>query len=350
MWTGYRIQDTGYRANDERRTTTDDRRAATGTGGLGFAALGLFLLACTPLGTKTLGPLREVTVVSDHWDLVDSTVVMILQQPVPTPQPEPEFKVRVGSSDKFDTYSRFRIVFLVGVSQDSLMRQVLGARADSLSQGDYGLFLVPNPWTKDQFALIFVARDASGLVPGLVAYGARIRTTLREVVLNQLARAAYIEGVDKAGTEELSRRYSFSIDVPRRWLVNEDHGNSRFVYMYGHFPDRNVFVYWEDTTRQLVPYLMAAVRDSLAGMFYDGDSIDPEFLRVDTISFLAGPCLRLSGVWRNERETIGGPFVNYSFNFQGRFYMLDGLVFDPGKKKLDHLVQVEAVVRTFTPR
>jgi hypothetical protein len=42
--------------------------------------------------------------------------------------------------------------------------------------------------------------------------------------------------------------------------------------------------------------------------------------------------------------------VNYTFNFRGRFYMVDGLVFNPGKMKLDALTQTEAVVRTLTPR
>ncbi|MBM3332560.1 DUF4837 family protein, partial [candidate division WOR-3 bacterium] len=70
----------------------------------------------------------------------------------------------------------------------------------------------------------------------------------------------------------------------------------------------------------------------------------------ETIAFLAGPCVRLSGIWRNDRDVIGGPFVNYSFNFRGRFYMADGLVYHPGKPKLDALSQTEAVIRTLTPK
>jgi len=114
-------------------------------------------------------------------------------------------------------------------------------------------------------------------------------------------------------------------------------------------PDRDVFVYWQDTLRALVPESLAALRDLLTGRYYDGDSIDARFLEAETISFLAGPCVRLSGVWKNNRDAIGGAFVNYSFDFRGRFYMADGLVFNPGKPKLDALAQIEAVVRTLTP-
>jgi hypothetical protein len=313
---------------------------------------GLLMLACSSAGpaARLFGPLREVTVISSQWDALEPTVRSILQEPIPTPQPEPEFKVRVGSAEKFDTYSKFRIVFLIGTSRDTLIRQILGPRADSLSGGDFELLKVPNPWFNDQFALIFLARDTSKLATGLQNYAARIRQTLREIVLDQMSKAVYIEGVEKVPTDEFGRKYAFTIDVPRRWRVNDDNAAAGFIYLYGHLPDRNVFVHWQDTTRALVPDSMAGLRDRLTGGFYDGDSIDRQFLQAETIAFLAGPCVRLSGVWKNNRDVIGGPFVNYSFNFRGRFYMVDGLVFNPGKMKLDALTQTEAVVRTLTPR
>jgi hypothetical protein len=310
------------------------------------------MLACgrgSPV-VRLIGPLREVTIISAQWDEVEGTVRSILQEQVSTPQPEPEFKVRVGDAGKFETYSKFRILFLIGTSRDTLIRQILGPRADSLSEGDFGLLKVPNPWYKGQSALIFIARDTSRLVPGLEIYASRIRQTLREIVLVQMAKAVYIEGIETKRTAELSTKYAFSIDVPRRWLLNEDHAAGDFTYLYGHNPDRNVFVYWQDSTRALIPESLSVLRDLLTGRYYDGDSIDRRFLQAETIAFLAGPCVRLSGVWRNNRDVIGGPFVNYSFNFRGRFYMADGLVYNPGKPKLDALTQTEAVVRTLTPR
>jgi len=297
-----------------------------------------------------MGPLREVTIISAQWDRLEATVRSILQQPVPTPQLEPEFKIRLGDAGKFDTYSRFRIVFLIGTSQDTLIREILGPRADSLSEGDFGLLKVPNPWFDNQSALIFIARDTAKIEPGLLVYAGRIRQTLRDIVLGQMARSVYIEGIERAPTEELGARDAFTIDIPRRWFVKTDNDSAHFIYLYGHNPDRTVFVHWEDTTRSLAPESLAVLRDRLTGRFFDGDSIDSEFLRAETIAFLAGPCVRLTGVWKNDRAVIGGAFVSYSFNFRGRFYMADGLVYNPGKPKLDALEQAEAVIRTLTPR
>jgi hypothetical protein len=308
------------------------------------------VLACSDVSPQMFGPLREVTVVSPYWDKVELPVRAILQQPIMTPQPEPEFKLRVGKPEKFDTYYRFRIVFLIGTPRDTLVRQILGTRADSMSEGDFGLLKVPNPWFKGQHALILLARDTAKLVTGLTAYAARIRQTLREIVFTQMSGAVFIEGVNQSKFAPVARRYAFTIDVPRRWLVDDEYAEQGFVCLYGHFPDRSVFVHWEEKERSLDPDSLYALRDGLTGRFYNGDSIDRQFLTADTIGFLSVPCLRQSGVWRNSRETIGGPFVNYSFNFRGRFFMLDGLVYDPGKKKLDPLTQAEVVLRTFTPQ
>jgi hypothetical protein len=313
---------------------------------------GMLMLACgrgTPM-VHLIGPLREVTMISEQWDELEGTVRSILQGQVLTPQPEPEFLVRAGKAGEFATYSKFRILFIIGTSRDTLIRQIIGPRADSLSEGDFGLLKIPNPWQSGQFALIFVARDTSKLVPGLELYASRIRHTLREIVFTQMVKAVYIEGVEKGPTAELGTRYGFTVDVPRRWLLNQDNAADDFIYLYGHNPDRNVFVYWQDSTRALVPESLSTLRDRLTGRYYDGDSIDRRFLQAETIAFLSVPCVRLSGVWKNDRDVIGGPFVNYSFNFRGRFYMADGLVYNPGKPKLDALTQAEAVVRTLMPR
>ncbi len=333
------------------RPEVRSRNAAGLEGGAVLATLGaLLVLACNGgIPNKTLGPLREVTVVSEYWDLVDSTVIEMLQRPVPTPQPEPEYRLRAGKADRFDTYSRFRIVMLVGTVEDTLIRSVLGSRAGSLAGGDFGLYKVPNPWQQGQFALVFAAREPGLLVPGLRAYSGRIRRTIEEFVLEQMRRAAYFEGTSPAVTEAMLQRYSFALEVPKRWQVREEFADSGFVYMFVHYPDRSVFVHWTDSVQPLEPEALVRLRDRLTGRFYGGDSIDRQFMVVDTVEFLAGPAVRLRGVWKNNRETIGGPFVSYAFNHQGRFYMVDGLVFNPGKKKLDHLLQVEAVVRSFTP-
>ncbi|MEN9979462.1 MAG: DUF4837 family protein [candidate division WOR-3 bacterium] len=316
-------------------------------GGVGLAVLVLCL--CTGSLPKSIGRLQEVTIITDYWNLVSGQVKAVLEQPVFTPQPEPEFLLRVGGFDRFPSYSRMRIVFLIGTVRDSIIRGVLGGRADSLGEEGFGLFKFPNAWVDNQQVLLFVARDTERLIEGLRVYGARLYRTVTEMVLEQMTAATYFRGRDDGAGRQLAR-FGFSLDVPKEWLIQDKDSAERFIYIHGHFPDRSVFVHWQDTVFPLVSDSVLQLRDRLTAKFYDGDYVDRNAVRAESIEFLGVPCLRIRGVWQNQKQVIGGPFVLYAFNYQERFFLLDGMVFNPGEKKVSSLFQVEAIIRTFLPR
>jgi hypothetical protein len=336
-----------------------ERRLQTGWSGIRAAllrlaacvgVLGILLPAGCRHRTPAVGPLREVTIVSDHWGAVEGTLRGILQQKLATPQPEAEFELRVFGLGDFRTWSLFRTILVVGTSGDSVIRGVLKARADSLPDGEFGLFRVPNPWAASQELMVFVAKSDTLLAAGLARYAERIRNNCRLAVLGHSARAVYHRGLNQAATDSLRDEFAFSVDVPKSWWLNQEHADSGFVFLYGHHPDRNVFVHWQEGELSLEPGPMFALRNRLAGRYYNGDFVLDSLRGAEFIEFFGDSCLRLSGIWQNPVDAIGGPFVSYALNFQGRFFLVDALVFNPGRRKLDGLFQAEAVLRTFTPR
>jgi hypothetical protein len=310
----------------------------------------VFVAGCPRPFTPAVGRLREVTVVSNEWGAVEEAVQEVLQQQIRTPQPEPEFLIRTMTLDQFKVFSGFRTLLIIGTTQDTIIRKMLGGRLDSLPGGESGMFRVPNVWADHQEVVILVAREPGGLEPAVRAYAERLRSTVREAVLKHIARAAYGQGRTKRAEDSLLNQYAFSLDIPKGWFLKQEHADSGFVYLFGHHPDRGLFVYWDEGERELLPESMPGLRDRLTRMYYGGDIIEPGYLELDTIQFLGRPAVRMQGVWQNEESAIGGPFVTYSFNYMGRFFMVDGLVFNPGRKKLDQLFQVEAMVSTFTPQ
>jgi len=298
---------------------------------------------------RSYGPVREVTVVSPELELITPVLEQFLGRKIATPQPEPEFRLRLGTVDRFEGLAKMRLLLLVGTSGDTLVRTVLGSKIDSLPGGEFGLFKFPNGWARNQWVLVCVAQKKELLVPGLIGYGPRIRQEVYAIVLDQLARAVYLRGIDRRLTDSLTNRFGWAVDVPQGWRLGAEHAGEQFVYIFGHYPDRTVFVHWQDTTRALVAESIVNLRDRLTGRFFEGDSVERSLVMADSIEFLSGPALRLRGVWQNRQEVMGGPFVAYAFNCQGRFFLVDGLVFNPGKKKLDNLFEVEALVRTFRP-
>ncbi len=317
-----------------------------------IALLLLLLLGagCPRPFTPAVGRLREVTVVSNDWGAVEEAVREVLQQQIRTPQPEPEFLIRTLTLNQFEVFSGFRTLLIIGTTEDTIIRTMLGERLDSLPGGEHGMFRVPNVWADHQEVVILVAREPGELEPAVRAYAERLRSTVREAVLKHIARAAYGRGRIKRAEDSLLNQYAFSLDIPKGWHLRQEHADSGFVYLFGHHPDRGLFVYWAEGEQELLPESIPVLRDRLTRLYYDGDVIEPGYLGLDSIQFLGQPAVRIQGVWQNEESAIGGPFVTYAFNYMGRFFMVDGLVFNPGRKKLDQLFQVEAMVSTFTPQ
>jgi hypothetical protein len=317
-----------------------------------LALAGLVPARCGGRGVPfPLGRLREVTVISREIALVRPVIDSLLGRELLTPQPEPEFRVRVGKYDRFEDFSRMRVVLLVGTVGDSVVAGILGPRRDSLPAGEFGLFKFPNAWASNQWVLVLAARDSAALLSGLRAYARRIHEELAGIVQNQLTEATYHLPLNQKMTGEMATRYGFSLDVPRGWQLATRFDQERFVYLFGHYPDRSVFVYWADTAQSARLDSLVALRNRLTARFYDGDSVDTVIpVSVDSLVFLDRPALRLRGIWQNRKNSIGGPFVSYVFRYQGRLFYIDGTLYNPGEKKLDNLFQLEAIIRTFTPR
>ncbi|MEO0069258.1 MAG: DUF4837 family protein, partial [candidate division WOR-3 bacterium] len=180
-------------------------------------AFGFWLLpffSCASRVPRAFGPLREVTVITDHWQDVGKTVEAIFTRQIPTPQPEPEFLLRVGTTEKFSAYSKLRLLLLIGTAQESLFQKILRGKIDSLPDGEFGLFLLPNAWVDNQWVLLFIAKDPDRLAAGIKLYSQRLHQTITEKVLEQLTRATYQRGIDSKLTNFLKVRFGWQIDVP----------------------------------------------------------------------------------------------------------------------------------------
>ena len=76
---------------------------------------------------------------------------------------------------------------------------------------------------------------------------------------------------------------------------------------------------------------------------------DHHYLESSCGSFLDRPAVITTGLWVDDDIFIGGPFKNYTFydSASRRIYMIDFAAFDPGKMKIHHMREMDAVAHTF---
>lgn len=307
----------------------------------------LIKTSCSPQLPTSIGRIREIVIITPYHNLIDSVMKKILQRDIYTPQPEPEFLIRNEPISRLEVALAFHFVFIVGTINDVPIRQIIGAEYEKVKKDTFRLLALAEPWAKNQKVLIFVAQDESLLVFGLNRYAERIRYTFQQYALEQIKRVSYDRGFNKRLKQKTLTKYGFSFDLPYGFKLVDKYEFDKFIYFVTHNPDRSIFCYKEVGIKPLIKDNLLALRDSLTAQFYEGDFVVKELAQVDTVRFLDVLALKIKGVWQNNQLNAGGPFVSYCFNYENNFYYIDGMVFNPGKHKLDNQNQMDVILQTF---
>lgn len=306
----------------------------------------LLLFSCSPL-PPTIGKLREVIIFTEYQNEIEDIISKILEKKVYTPQPEPYFTIRYKNLSSFPLLKDFTTLFLIGTISDEFISDLVGDKIEIIKRDTFGFFRLKNLYTKNQQIFIFVSSDKNLLKEGLKRYEKRIFYSLLEHIYDLIHLYTYSIGIDKKKIEYLKKNYHFTFKVPKRYILKEEYRDNNFIYLFTHYPDRSIFIYFDNQKRELLPEKIANLRDSLTIKFYNGDYILREYTFAESTYFLNQPALKLTGVWQNDRDIIGGPFISYAFNYRDKFFLIDGTLFHPGEKKLNNLLQLDVILKTF---
>ena len=88
-------------------------------------------------------------------------------------------------------------------------------------------------------------------------------------------------------------------------------------------------------------------RDLLTKKYYNGDYILNDLVNSEEIEFKNMRGLKLKGVWQNDSLVAGGPFVSYFLIDRDTLYVIDAVLFNPGKRKSDYFTTLEVIMNSF---
>lgn len=313
-----------------------------------MAAVIALSAGCKDFKKPSVGGARDVLVFTNQKELVENEIALAIEKPVYTPEPGPEFDVSYENQGDLEGHLYYHSMLFVGFESDPVIKENFPDFSDNDS---FALYKINDPWAKGQTVLLFLAKDTTSLLFGLESMKEKIYETFKYKLLERLSAMTYEKG-DDVKLSRQAEKYGFRIKIPREWYFHDDHASDRFIWINTHDPDRVVFVYWEPSERKdLSVRSMLALRDSLTGRFYQGDYMDTTFLTAGPSYFRGQKAAKIEGVWQNDSLTIGGPMVGFAFNEQGKFWMVDAMLFYPtsAKKKLFWLNQLEVIIATFEP-
>jgi hypothetical protein len=307
----------------------------------------ILVFGCTSQLPQTIGKPRQILVLSNYQAMIEKDLHYILERPIYTVQPEPEFLLRYGSLSTFENYYRSPLIFIVGVINEEPISSIVQAYKDKIFSDTFKLYALSDLWARNQKVLVLVVSDQRYLSLAIKRYELRIRKFFREHLVAYMQELTYQRGYNKKLSEFLHHKYQFTIKLPYSFKLNSKYQEKNFLYFVAHNPERSIFIYWAPLKISLEPENIITLRDSLTEIFYDGDYIYQELTYAETTNFNNRLAIKLTGVWQNPQYTAGGPFITYAFYADTLLYLVDGMVYNPGQKKLNYLIQLEAILETF---
>ncbi len=299
----------------------------------------IILLSCRGSMEKSSGFVRKIVIVSKYEEakLFEEHLNIYRY----TPQREFLFEYSFIKPSDIVYYKRHHTIVYVGVLGDTMLEAfTTSQQRDKIEERGYIITKLKNPWVQDQVLYVIGARTEEDIRPAILANRGLLIRELYKRIITRLQKIVYERGREEEVEKVIERRTGLKLKIPLGFKVLKD--TSNFVVAGKHEPDRFFFfVRLKKDTRDLVD-----IRDSVTNVNYNGDYVEREYINRDSIRLRGIPFIKITGIWQNDKEIAGGPFVMLAFVKGDFLYIMDGAVFAPEKKKLPYILQMEAILRS----
>ncbi len=289
----------------------------------------LFAGACTPPPPPVAyGAFEElVWIRPPELAYLDSTVTSLFSRIYFTPHEDPLFRITVISSDSFlqarKGYQQMLWTTLTTAPDFSAFRSLLQAE-------DPGVHVRRNVFTRNALLVGVLAGRPEALEYLLEKRGTTLRETLLSNVLTNLRRAVYYAGRNARIEARIRERYGVGLEVPAGYAFFLE--DSTAFGLAKHNPSRFLAVFRLPAPDTLTKEVLAALRDSLAAEYYEGDRVLLDRTVLEQGRLGDRPVWVLTGPWQNDREVRGGAFRLYAWEENGVLWLVDTGVYAPERR------------------
>ena len=278
-----------------------------------------------------------------------------------TPQPEHMIKFANISSGQLYRYKLQKNLMIVedlsgNNGNMNIIKEFLSnSDLAKVKNGTQNIFGFKDAWAKYQYILIIMGTDQKNLKDILLKYKNVIFNYYINGSMNRLLAIDTLKGFDKKAIRKMKAYGGFKFDLPKNKYIHIiENGRAGVMGYIRHNPDRMIVISWRDSSS--VPKLDAshvfAFRNRLFKAFFQGDSV---MVKYRGITYSAGKdtvwngmnVFKYHGLWQNSKLVMGGPFGGYALYHNGRFYMIDYNVANPGEDKFPLVLEMEALLSTF---
>jgi hypothetical protein len=301
---------------------------------------------------------------SSLWLDIGKELENAIEKEFYTPQPEKVLRLSVKPPASIMDLKRYPNLLVVGTLETGgptadLLNQLLSdENRRRVEEDSVFLFKSKDTWAQNQLLVVLASRDRETLRKHIVEDGDKIYSLFNDHANERVKESMYESYEQKDIENKLLEEHDWMVRVQHDYFIAVDSAQARVVWLRRLLPEREFLIHWQSTDdpSMLSKEWMLQTRERLAKDYYDGDFVERDIIPVrdQEVNFNGRYALRLDGVWQHEDSTTfgGGPFRSYGFydEPQGRLYMIDISVFNPGNRKWAFMRQLDVMAYTFRTR
>ena len=322
---------------------------------------------------KAKGRPGDILVVMDsaQWKgEVGSAIRGIFNQLVPgLPRNEPTFDLQYVDPLYFQSMFKLQrnIIFVTILNDKSpgnrKLKKYFTAASLKMIENNPELFMhnKKDDFAKDQEILHLFGNDPQHLIGNLKGHEIMLRKHFMDIDRGRLYRAIYNTNPIKGIQKHMEEKLQCSIKVPYGWEIGLENDQFIWIRNYSRDIDKNIFVAFLPYTHkeQFTLDSLINIRERIIrpNILYKPE--DPESYMVtetyhmdvlrEEVNFRKDYAVRLRGMWKLNKFTMGGPFVSYVMVDEtlGRLYYIEGFLYSPGTEQRDIMRELDVILNTF---
>jgi len=328
-----------------------------------------FFNGCDSSRKPATGFEDEIYVIADSSDYeeVNESLIKAFEVQINTPFPEKLFILKQITPDQLGNIkNKKNIVIAAELNSNSGASKLIQSIIDDdikrkiNSDKDY-IYYAYDLWAKNQLVAIVSGKTIDDVDFKIEKNKDSLRTSFQKESDLRLRESLYNPKFEQKKIEsKLLIDYGWIIYAHKDFQLQKIKPKEKFVWFKSVADldkEKSLFVFWMDSASYLyiTPDSVKSIRDRVTKEFYKSNSDSSYIVLIDSlvntteVSFNGRFALCTQGLWKNTKNNLVGPFINYLLydEKKHRIYMLDGSVNAPKYYKRNLIQQVDVMLQSF---
>lgn len=348
---------------------------------VGLIAIIFFAFSCNLRETanmkenlpKARGKAGHILVVMDstQWQgRLGKTIRQVFMKTVPgLPRDEPSFNLEYVDPLHFTSILKIQknIIFVTILNSklkgDRKLKANFTGESLKMIREDSSLFMFKkeDDFAKGQEILHLFGETEDQLIANLKKNAPALRKYFNEIEQKRTYKALYNAKPEKGISKLIREKFNCYMKIPFGYDIAMDEDKFLWIRNFSVDVDKNIFISWVPYTskeqfsldsliaireRIVKPYILYKPEDSASYMVTETKY--REVIR-EEINFDDHYAVRLKGLWKLHKYTMGGPFISYAMvdESSNRLFYIEGFLYSPGKSQREFMRELDVILRTF---